>query len=101
MVGFDGTLAPNYWMMRYTTGHSKNFMNYSNAEYDETCQKALMTVDDREKAELYKRCQMILAEDAESVFIQDPANYVAVNRRLGGYVFYPLSAQDMSVVYEK
>ena len=44
---------------------------------------------------------MILAEDAESVFIQDPANYVAVNRRLGGYVFYPLSAQDMSVVYEK
>ena len=101
VVGFDGTLAPNYWMMRYTTGHSKNFMNYSNAEYDETCQKALMTVDDKEKAELYKRCQMILAEDAESVFIQDPANYVAVNRRLGGYVFYPLSAQDMSVVYEK
>lgn len=44
---------------------------------------------------------MILAEDAESVFIQDPANYVAVNKRLGGYQFYPLSAQDMSVVYEK
>lgn len=71
-------------------------MNYSNAEYDETYNNALMAVDDQEKAELYKKCQMILAEDAESVFIQDPANYVAVNKRLGGYQFYPLSAQDMS-----
>lgn len=99
--GFDGTLAPNYWMKRYVTGSSKNFMNYSSAEYDETYQKALMAVDDEEKAQLYKRCQMILAEDAESVFIQDPANFVAVNKRLGGYRFYPLSAQDLSVVYEK
>ncbi len=101
VVGFDGSLAPNYWMKRYVTGSSKNFMNYSSEEYDDTYQKALMAVDDSEKAELYKRCQMILAEDAESVFIQDPANYVAVNKRLGGYQFYPLSAQDLSVVYEK
>ncbi len=101
VVGFDGSLAPNYWMKRYVTGNSKNFMNYSNSEYDETYKNALMTVDDGAKAELYKKCQMILAEDAESVFIQDPANYVAVNKRLGGYQFYPLSAQDMSVVYEK
>ncbi len=101
VVGFDGTLAPNYWMKRYVTGSSKNFMNYSSVEYDETYQKALMAVDDQEKAQLYKRCQMILAEDAESVFIQDPANFVAVNKRLGGYQFYPLSAQDLSVVYEK
>lgn len=101
VVGFDGSLAPNYWMKRYVTGNSRNFMNYSNAEYDETYNNALMAVDDQEKAELYKKCQMILAEDAESVFIQDPANYVAVNKRLGGYQFYPLSAQDMSVVYEK
>ncbi len=101
VVGFDGTLAPNYWMKRYVTGNSKNFMNYSSTEYDETYEKALMAVDDDEKAELYKRCQMILAEDAEAVFIQDPVNYVAVNKRLGGYQFYPLSAQDMSVVYEK
>lgn len=101
VVGFDGSLAPNYWMKRYVTDSSKNFMNYSSTEYDETYEKALMAVDDAEKAELYKQCQMILAEDAESVFIQDPANYVAVNKRLGGYQFYPLSAQDLSVVYEK
>ncbi len=101
VVGFDGTLAPNYWMKRYVTGSSKNFMNYSSSEYDETFEKALKTIDDNEKADCYKKLQMILAEDAESVFIEDPANFVAVNKRLGGYVFYPLSAQDLSVVYVK
>ena len=43
---------------------------------------------------------MILAEDAAAVYIQDPANFVAVNKRLGGYTFYPTAGDDMSLVYE-
>ena len=42
---------------------------------------------------------MILAEDAASVYIQDPVNLVALNEKLAGYVFYPCAAQDMSLVY--
>ena len=42
----------------------------------------------------------ILAEDAAAVYIQDPANFVAVNKRLGGYTFYPTAGDDMSLVYE-
>ena len=57
------------------TGDSKNFMHYSNAEYDETFQKAYTAVDEAEKAAFYKEAQMILAEDAASVYIQDPANF--------------------------
>ena len=53
----------------------------------------------KEKIELYKKCQMILAEDAASVYIQDAANLVAVNEKLDGYVFYPCAAQDMSGVH--
>ena len=54
--------------------------------------------DLEKKAGLYKELQQILADDAASIYIQDPANLVAVNAKLEGYVFYPISAQDMSVV---
>ena len=100
IVGFDGTLAPNDWLRKYVTGDSKNFMHYSNAEYDETFQKAYTAVDEAEKAAFYKEAQMILAEDAASVYIQDPANFVAVNKEFAGYTFYPTAGDDMSVVYQ-
>lgn len=100
IVGFDGTLAPNDWLRKYVTGDSKNFMHYSNAKYDETFQKAYTAVDEAEKAAFYKEAQMILAEDAASVYIQDPANFVAVNKEFAGYTFYPTAGDDMSVVYQ-
>ena len=57
-------------------------------------------MDQAEKTELYKKCQKILTDDAASVYIQDPANLVAVNKKFAGYTFYPTSAEDMSVLYQ-
>ena len=99
IVAVDGTLSPGSWLEKNPSDAPKNFTNYSNAEFDETYAAALATVDDDEKVELYKKCQMILAEDAASVYIQDAANLVAVNEKLDGYVFYPCAAQDMSGVH--
>ena len=72
--------------------------NYSNPEFDEVFEKALAEIDLDQKAVYYKQLQQILADDAASIYVQDPANLVAVNADLEGYVFYPISAQDMSVV---
>ena len=99
IVAVDGTLSPGSWLEKNPSDAPKNFTNYSNAEFDVTYKAALATVDDEEKVELYKKCQMILAEDAASVYIQDAANLVAVNEKLDGYVFYPCAAQDMSGVH--
>lgn len=100
IIGFDGTLAPNDWLKKYTTDDKKNFMHYANPEFDAVFNKAYTTVEQEEKSKLYKEAQMILAEDAAAVYIQDPANFVAVNKRLGGYTFYPTAGDDMSQVYE-
>lgn len=100
VIGFDGTLAPNDWLKKYASDSSKNFMNYSNPEYDKVYQEAFETVDDEKKTALYKQAQMILAEDGAAVYIQDPANLVAVNKKFGGYTFYPTAADDMSLVYQ-
>ncbi len=60
--------------------------------------KAKASVDDNEKAELYKKCEKILTDDAASAYIQSPAQLVAINPKLTGYNFYPIYVQDMSTV---
>lgn len=100
VIGFDGKLNPSDWMAKYATDASKNMMNYSNAEYDELLEKALKAVDTEEKASYYKQMQMNLAENAASVYIEDPADFVAMNSRFDGYVFYPTTAWDVSKIYQ-
>ncbi|MDY3745920.1 MAG: ABC transporter substrate-binding protein [Lachnospiraceae bacterium] len=99
VVGFDGTLAPSDWLKKYCTDAGNNIANFSNSDYDAAFEKAFAAVDDTEKAQYYKECQMILAQNAASVYIEDPADFVAVNAKLSGYVFYPVAAQDLSTVY--
>ena len=43
--------------------------------------------------------QKILAEDAASVFIQDPPLLVAINKKLAGYKAYPIYVTDMASLY--
>lgn len=62
---------------------------------------ALASIDETEKSALYKQMQMNLAENAASVFIQDPADFVAMNTKFGGYEFYPTGAWDVSKIFVK
>lgn len=100
VIGLDAaTLTARALLERFETDNSRNFINFSNTEYDKLFQKAISTADDDEQIELYKEMQQILTEDAASVYIQDMANLVAMNKEYAGYVFYPLYAQDMSTIY--
>ena len=101
IIGLDSQMAPSDVLRFYPTDSSKNFINYSNTQFDEMFEKAKAAVDENEKSELYRQCERILTEDAASAFIQSPAQLVAVNPKLGGYTFYPIYVQDMSLVYFK
>ena len=101
VIGVDGTLVPGQWFSRYYSTAGNNFVNYSSEEFDELYDAAQATIDEDEKVELYNQIQQLLADDAVSVYIEDPADFVAVNSELAGYEFYPVSAQDMSTVYYK
>ena len=96
IIGFDSVLAPNDLMRRYVSDNDKDMCNYKNEEYDKCYKKALATTDEDEKVSLYKQMQKILAEDAASVFIQDPPLLVAVNKKISGYKFYPVYVQDIA-----
>lgn len=99
IIGLDAKLAPRDVMERYTSTADNNFLNYNNAKYDEVIAKAIRTISDEEKITYYKELQSILTEDAAAVYIQDPSLLVAVNKKLGGYTFYPVYVLDMSKIY--
>ena len=99
VVAVDGTLSPSSWFEKNVSTSDNNFTNYNNPEFDEKYNQAVATTDDEEKITLYKELQTILSDTAASVYLEDPANIVAINSKLGGYEFYPVAAQDMSIVY--
>lgn len=101
VVAVDGRLAPFSFFEKNVSTAVNNFTNYNNPQFDEIYAKAVASVNPDEKVTYYKQLQKILADDAASIYVQDPSNLVAVNAQLEGYVFYPISAQDMSVVKYK
>ena len=99
VIGFDASvMAPYTWYKRYVSDSDNDMTNFSDPTYDELYAKAVATIDFDEKHEIYNQMQQILAEKAASVFIEDPADFVAINKKYTGYTPYPVSAIDMSRV---
>lgn len=100
VVGVDASsLTARALLERFTSGADDNFVNYSNADYDNAFAAALAEVDPEKQTAHYNECQGILAEDAANVYIQDLPELVAINKKFAGYEFYPLYAQDISKIY--
>ena len=98
VVGLDAALAPSDMLKRYQSTASNNFLNYSDAEFDKRYNTAKNSTDMTEKINEYQEAQRILTEDAASVYLQDPAKYVAIKKDLTGFVFYPVYVLDMSTI---
>ena len=86
---------------RYTTTHSKNFIGFSNEEFDQVVAQATTTLDMEEQVALYKRAQEILNEQAASLWLQDLCDLVVMDTGLDGMTFYATYVLDMSTIYWK
>ena len=97
VVGFDSsTLSASGMLARWVSDNGKNMINYNNPEYDQVYAAAQATADDEEQTRLYKQCLEILSDTAANVYLQDLADFVAVNPKLKGFEFYPLYVIDMA-----
>ena len=101
VCGITSDLSPNYLLNRFQSTSSKNFVNFSSSDYDSIYKKIEKTTNITEKQEYYKQLQEILAKDGCSVFTQIAPIIVAMDKKIGGYKFYPVYVQDMSCVYVK
>jgi len=101
VVGVDAKLAPGDLMKRFRSDAHNNFINYRNTDFDALYDKAIVSTSQDEKVDLYHQMQQMLAKDAASVYIQDPAKLVAVKKGIEGFLFYPLYVIDMSTIQYK
>lgn len=100
VVGVDASsMTARAMLERFTSTAGDNFINFNNAEYDETFDKAISTTDEAEQVELYGKLQTILTEQAANLYIQDLCDIVALGNGVEGYEFYPIYVMDMSKVY--
>lgn len=100
LVGFDAsTMTARAMLERWTSGHEKNMINFSNADYDALFAQAAACTDDAEQTALYRQMERVLTEQAANVYIEDLCDMVAVNPALSGFTFYPIYVLDLSTVY--
>ena len=99
IIGLTPMITPRDALARYNSTANDNFMKFNNDDYDRIFALAIKETNEENRIQYYKELQMILAQEAASVYIQDPSMLVAVSKRLAGYSFYPYYVQDMSTVY--
>ncbi|MBQ8798775.1 MAG: ABC transporter substrate-binding protein [Lachnospiraceae bacterium] len=98
IVALDSALAPSDVLKRYVSTAKNNFVNYNNPEFDEVFAKALASTVESEKVSLYKEIQQLLTKDAASVYLQDGAKLVAVNKKFTNFLFYPVYVLDVAAL---
>ncbi len=100
VVGVDASsLTARALLERFGSVAPNNFINFNSTDYDYMLTQAIMSTDADEKIEYYKECEKILSTEAANVYIQDLPQFVAVNKKYGGYEFYPLYVQDIAKLY--
>ncbi len=100
VVGMDAsTLTAGALLKRFNSTAHNNFTNYNNPDYDAAYANALAAATDEEATGYYKECETILAETAANVYIQDLAEFVAINKKYAGYESYPLYVMDIAKLY--
>lgn len=100
VIGVDASsLTARALLERFRSDAPNNFINYKSDAYDTAITNAIATADDDKKTEYYKECETILADTAANVYIQDLPEFVALNKKYGGYEFYPLYVQDFAKLY--
>ena len=101
VCGFDAsTLNASALLARWESGNGKNMINYANPDYDAAYALARdPALSEAQQTEHYKECLQILSDTAANVYLQDLADFVAVNPALEGFTFYPLYVIDMSLLH--
>jgi peptide/nickel transport system substrate-binding protein len=95
IIGLAGRLDPHAILVRYTTGNSRNFFNFSDPTYDQLIQVGIETVGD-ERRQAYLQAQEILARQLPGVFVMDPPQLVAMGRGIQGWRNYPTYVVDVA-----
>lgn len=99
LVGVDASnMTARAMLERFVSSHDKNFINYTDEQYDDMFAQAQRCYDDAEQTAIYKAMERNLTENAANVYIQDLADLVAVRDGIEGPDFYPIYVMDLTSI---
>ncbi len=96
LIGLSGKLDKDSVYRRFTSDYKKNFLNYSNSEYDKLIKLAKETVDISNRDKIYEKAYEMLINDYAGAFIMDPLVAVAMDNNITGLTSYTIPYVDFS-----
>lgn len=70
------------WGSPPSTGSTVNFGRYSNATFDAVLDSAVQTFNAGDRHRLLQQAYQLIVDDAAAVWLYEPRNYAAINRRI-------------------
>lgn len=102
MLGWSGTNGdPDYFLSSLLHGSNVGSSNrefYQNDEVDKLLDEAKVSVDQNERAELYKEAQALIAEDAPMVTLVHSKPVMATTSQVKNYVPHPSTSESLEEV---
>ncbi len=82
--GFNSSPDPDGFSRRWLSDGGSNWTNYGNAELDKCMREGRTYYDNAKRAEVYKRCQKIIYEDAYAGGLYIPLGNMAFRKEVKG-----------------
>ncbi|WP_166242925.1 ABC transporter substrate-binding protein [Paenibacillus turpanensis] len=98
IIAHTGRLDPDAMLSRYATDSKENYMNYSNAAVDEALKKGTVTIDAKERKDIYASVQETLASEVPAVYLQAPYTLLGMSAKVKGFETYPIDIYELSNV---
>ncbi|VWL85263.1 ABC transporter substrate-binding protein [Oceanivirga miroungae] len=98
IIGLSGKLDKEDTYKRFVSTYAKNFLNFSNKEYDEIIEKASYTVDTEKRDNLYEKAYDVLIDNFAAGFIMDPALTTVMDKNIQGFSEYTIPYVNYSTL---
>jgi peptide/nickel transport system substrate-binding protein len=90
ILGTSGQVDPDDYMFNnFRTNDARNYMNFSDAQFDRFVEEAQTTANESARKRLYEQAQMRLMEQMPMVMLFHSATYEAVRKNVQGFEHWP------------
>jgi len=90
ILGTSGQVDPDdYLFNNFRTNDARNYMNFSDAQFDRFVEEAQTTANESARKRLYEQAQMRLMEQMPMVMLFHSATYEAVRKNVQGFEHWP------------
>jgi peptide/nickel transport system substrate-binding protein len=90
LLGTSGQTDPDdYLYNNFKTGDNRNFLNYSDAQFDKLVEEGRLVAGDAGRKRVYDQAQLRLQETVPMVFLFHSTQFEAQRRHVRGYEHWP------------